>query len=94
LVQETWELLSRPDPAGKTKPVQLEPTSMLLGGRPFWVSLIVCLAIETAGAKPVQDLCALIAGKTWILPKEARDCMTSIPLNASIKNNVSHIFIK
>ena len=67
----------------------------MLRRRPFWLSLAVCLAIEISGAKPqaVLDPCAIIAGKTWVLPKEARDCMTSFPLEASIRTNVSCLFI-
>jgi hypothetical protein len=65
----------------------------MLRRRPFWLSLAVCLAIEISGAKPVPDPCAIIAGKTWVLPKEARDCMSSFPLDESIRTNVSCIFI-
>ena len=66
----------------------------MLPARPFWLSLAVGLAIKTSGAKPVPDPCALIAGKIWVLPKEARECMSSFPLDTSIRANVSCIFIK
>ena len=62
--------------------------------RPFWLSLVVCLAIESSGANPVPDPCAIIARKIWVLPKEARDCMSFSPLSESIRTNVSCIFIK
>ena len=67
---------------------------MMFRMRPFWLSLAVCLAIESSGANPVPDPCAIIAGKKWVLPKEARDCMSSFPLDKSIKTNVSCIFIQ
>ena len=69
-------------------------TTPMLRGCLFWLFLAVCLAIETSGAKPVPDPCATIAGKTWVLPREARDCMSSFPLDTSIKTNVRCIIIK
>ncbi|KIM40180.1 hypothetical protein M413DRAFT_446340 [Hebeloma cylindrosporum] len=66
----------------------------MLVGRPFWLSLVVCLVIETSGAKPVPDPCAIIAGKTWVLPKEARDCMSSFPLHESIRTNIIEVVNK
>ena len=53
----------------------------------FWLTLAVCLVIEISGATAVSDSCAIIAGKTWVLPKDARYCM--FPLDASIRTNVS-----
>lgn len=38
---------------------------------------------------PVRDPCAKIAGKKWVLPAEARACLTAFPVDPVIKSNVS-----
>jgi hypothetical protein len=38
---------------------------------------------------PVRDPCAKIAGKQWVLPSEARACLTAFPVDPVIKSNVS-----
>ncbi len=38
---------------------------------------------------PVHDPCAKIADKKWVLPSEARACLTAFPVDPVIKSNVS-----
>lgn len=37
----------------------------------------------------VRDTCAEIAGKKWVLPSEARACISAFPVDPVIKSNVS-----
>ncbi|KNZ75430.1 hypothetical protein J132_02763 [Termitomyces sp. J132] len=61
------------------------------GGHFFWLlSLGPTLVF---GSLPI-DPCAAIAGKRWVLPREARACMSAIPVNASIKANIIEVINK
>ncbi|KAF8622711.1 hypothetical protein AX15_006802 [Amanita polypyramis BW_CC] len=42
----------------------------------------------------VQDSCAEIAGKRWVLPSEARACLTSFPVDPVIKSNLIEVVNK
>lgn len=51
-------------------------------------ALVYLSLVGNAGATPVPDPCAAIAGKKWVLPQEARACMSAFPLDPLIKANV------
>ena len=48
-----------------------------------WLSVV-----GSASTIPVPDPCLAIAGKEWVLPREARACMSAFPLDPVIKANV------
>lgn len=58
---------------------------------------VICLAVSGFAQQEYQqvltahirDPCAEIAGKKWVLPSEARACMSASPVDPVIKSNVS-----
>ncbi|KAF8161177.1 hypothetical protein B0H34DRAFT_781781 [Crassisporium funariophilum] len=44
--------------------------------------------LSNVTAKPTPDPCAAIANKKWVLPREARACMTFFPLDPLVKANI------
>jgi len=50
-----------------------------------------CLLAAASATSPVPrpDPCAIVSGKRWVLPKEARACMSYSPLDPLVKANVS-----
>ena len=70
--------------------------------RKFLLSaVIICLAVSGFAQQEyqqvltaqVRDTCAEIAGKKWVLPGEARACMSAFPVDPVIKSNVSQPLI-
>ena len=61
------------------------PRSAMLGRSLRVLSAVIPLAL---GLNPLPDPCALIAGKRWVLPSEARRCLGSFPLSPEVKSNV------
>ena len=61
-----------------------QPTTMYLT-RSLWALGWLSVVVKT---KPVPDPCLAIAGKQWVLPREARACMSAFPLDPVIKANV------
>ncbi|KAF8345916.1 hypothetical protein F5887DRAFT_1061550 [Amanita rubescens] len=43
---------------------------------------------------PVHDPCAKVAGKKWVLPSEARACLTAFPVDPVIKSNLIEVVNK
>ncbi|CAA7259117.1 unnamed protein product [Cyclocybe aegerita] len=43
---------------------------------------------------PLLDRCAEIAGKKWVLPREARACITSFPVDSLVKANIIEVVNK
>lgn len=50
-----------------------------------WIVLFYLASV--LNAKPL-DPCAVVAGKKWVLPRQARACMAATPVNPIIKANV------
>lgn len=58
---------------------------------------VICLAVSGFAQQEyqqvltahVRDTCAEIAGRKWVLPSEARACMSAFPVDPVIKSNVS-----
>lgn len=55
----------------------------------LWAGLTLWSISAHAYHIPLPDPCAAIAGEKWILPREARACMSSFQLDPVIKSNVS-----
>lgn len=56
----------------------------------FWALSWLAVA-GNVRTTPVPDPCAAIAGKKWVLPREARACISAFPLDPLIKANVGSI---
>ncbi|PPQ79960.1 hypothetical protein CVT25_003032 [Psilocybe cyanescens] len=56
--------------------------------------LILGLFYANTNAKSNSDPCAIIAGKKWVLPQEARACLSSFPLDPLVKANVIEVVSK
>lgn len=62
--------------------------------------LVVSEPIPLSGSErrltpvPKPDPCIKVAGKTWVLPSEARECLRSFPLKPEIKANILEIVTK
>ncbi|KAF8967856.1 hypothetical protein BDZ97DRAFT_1801579 [Flammula alnicola] len=56
---------------------------------------LACWAVSVSSKSiPIPDPCAAISGKTWVLPREARACMSSFPLDSIIKANTIEVVNK
>ncbi|KAF8806425.1 hypothetical protein BYT27DRAFT_7233838 [Phlegmacium glaucopus] len=54
-----------------------------------WLSLV-----GNVNTTPVPHPCLAIAGKKWVLPREARECLSAFPLDPLIKANVMEVVNK
>ncbi|KAH9485462.1 Peptidase S41 family protein ustP [Psilocybe cubensis] len=60
-----------------------------------WIWLALGSLLANVDALSISgDPCAAIAGKKWVLPKEARACLSSFPLDPLIKANVLEVVSK
>ncbi|KAG6866095.1 hypothetical protein C0991_008847 [Blastosporella zonata] len=63
-------------------------------GRGCFLWLVHSLAFTSVlGALPI-DPCASIAGKKWVLPREARACLSATPVDPTVKGNVIEVVNK
>ncbi|KAF9481525.1 hypothetical protein BDN70DRAFT_876169 [Pholiota conissans] len=62
--------------------------------RLLWETLACWATVAGAYTIPFPDPCEIIAGKLWVLPREARACMASFPLDPLIKANVIEVVNK
>ncbi|KAE9411367.1 hypothetical protein BT96DRAFT_1011195 [Gymnopus androsaceus JB14] len=58
------------------------------------VGPLVFAALAAAETIPTPDYCAAIAGKQWVSPLEARQCIYSFPVVPEIKDNIIEVVNK
>ncbi|KAJ3516434.1 hypothetical protein NLJ89_g1137 [Agrocybe chaxingu] len=56
--------------------------------------LLTLFSLTFVLSSPLPDPCAEIAGKKWILPQEARACITSFPVDPLVKANIIEVVKK
>ncbi|KAF8061523.1 hypothetical protein FPV67DRAFT_1509294 [Lyophyllum atratum] len=57
-------------------------------------ALVIFLELASASSLRPIDPCASIAGKKWVLPRQARACMSATPVDPRIKANVIEVVNK